>query len=137
MILYIFPFRESELSNCTFPHILHLFRLFRGDRSGMDKSSSVTCLLHSDVVKRGPKLSPTWLSNKGVGDFRFKNILQLFSIFFFQLLCSIIFFYSFLTHVISPHPRPTPTPTTHDPPTSTHYTRPTTLSHTQPAPYLC
>ena len=46
-------------ANCTFRHILRLFRLFRGDRSGMDKSSSATCLLYSDVVKVDP--SPTWL----------------------------------------------------------------------------
>ena len=39
-------------SNCTFRHILHLL-LFRGDRSGMNKSSSATCLLYSDVVKGG------------------------------------------------------------------------------------
>ena len=51
----LFPFSESELStlsaNCTFRHILRLFRLFRGDRSGMDKSSSATCLFYSNVVK--------------------------------------------------------------------------------------
>ena len=46
-------------ANCTFRHILRLFRLFRGDRSGMDKSSSTTCLLYSDVVKGDPR--PTWL----------------------------------------------------------------------------
>ena len=46
-------------ANCSFRHILRLFRLFRGDRSGMDKSSSATCLLYSDVVKVDP--SPTWL----------------------------------------------------------------------------
>ena len=39
--------------------MLRLFRLFCGDRSGMDKSSSATCLLFSDVVKGD--LSPTWL----------------------------------------------------------------------------
>ena len=36
---------------------LRLFRLFRCDCSGMDKSSSATCLLYSDVVKAEP--SPT------------------------------------------------------------------------------
>ena len=46
-------------ANCTFRHILRLFRLFCGDRSGMDKSSSATCLLYSDVVKVDS--SPTWL----------------------------------------------------------------------------
>ena len=48
-----------HFSKCTFRHILRLFRLFRGDRSGMDKSSSARCLLYSDVVKGDP--SPTWL----------------------------------------------------------------------------
>ena len=44
----------------TFPHILRLFRfLFCGNRSGMDKSSSATCLLDSDVVKGDP--GPTLL----------------------------------------------------------------------------
>ena len=42
-------------ANCRFD--LRLFRLFRGDSSGMDKSSSATCLLYSDVVKR--EQSPT------------------------------------------------------------------------------
>ena len=54
----LFPFNESELShsaNCRYN--LRLFRLFRGDSSGMDKSSSAKCLLYSDVVKG--KLSPT------------------------------------------------------------------------------
>ena len=46
-------------ANCTFRHILRLFRLLRGDRSGIDKSSSATCLLYSNVVTGDP--SPTWL----------------------------------------------------------------------------
>ena len=46
-------------ANCTFRHILRLFRLLRGDRSGIDKSSSATCLLYSNVVKGDPSL--TWL----------------------------------------------------------------------------
>ena len=53
----------------------------------MDKSSSATCLLHSDVVKgtqvksharglgRGRRRSRE-KGNQGVGDFRFINILQ-------------------------------------------------------------
>ena len=36
-------------ANCRYN--LRLFRLFGGDSSGMDKSSSATCLLYSDVVK--------------------------------------------------------------------------------------
>ena len=39
--------------------MLRLFRLFCGDRSGMDKSSLTTCLLYSDIAKGDP--SPTWL----------------------------------------------------------------------------
>ena len=35
------------------------FVYFRDDRSGMDKSSSATCLLYNDVGKGDP--SPTWL----------------------------------------------------------------------------
>ena len=62
----------------------------------MDKSSSATCLLYSDVVRGDP--SPTWLrkyqeedekeavkraiKESEIFDFRFINILQLFSIFF-------------------------------------------------------
>ena len=42
-------------ANCRFN--VRLFRLFRGDSSGMDKSSSATCLLYSDVVNGEP--SPT------------------------------------------------------------------------------
>ena len=49
--------------------------------------------------------------NQGVGDFRFTNILRLFSIyfsFFFQLLYIITFFLYFFTHDShDPHPRPT------------------------------
>ena len=101
-------------ANCRYN--LRLFRLFRGDSSGMDKSSSAKCLLYSDVVKgepsptgRGRRRSCDEKSNQGVGDFRFPNILQLFSIyFFFQLLYFITFFlYFFFTHDIYPHPRPT------------------------------
>ena len=49
--------------------------------------------------------------NQGVGDIRFTNILQLFSIYFFlQLLYLITLLYFFY-----PRHLPTPTPTTHDP----------------------
>ena len=111
-------------ANCRYN--LRLFRLFRGDSSGMDKSSSAKWILYSDVVKGEP--SPTGRGrrsrdekgNQGVGDIRFTNILQLFSIyfFFFQLLYFITFFlYFFLpttfTHTHTHDPRPLPT--THDP----------------------
>ena len=98
----LFPFSESELSH-TFckMHISTYFTsvfffIFRGDRSGMDKSSSATCLLYSDVVRGDP--SPTWLrkyqekdekeavkraiKESEIFDFRFINILHFFSIFF-------------------------------------------------------
>ena len=103
-------------ANCRYN--LRLFRLFRGDSSGMDKSSSAKCLLYSDVVKGEP--SPTGRGRRsrddqGVGDIRFTNILQLFSIyfFFFQLLYFITFFLYFFL----------PTTFTH---THTHDLRPTT-----------
>ena len=92
----------------------------------MDKSSSAKCLLYSDVVKGEP--SPTGRGrrsrdekgNQGVGDIRFTNILQLFSIYFFlQLLYFITLLYFFY-----PRHLPTTTPTT-----STHDPRPTTFSY--------
>ena len=120
-------------ANCRYN--LRLFRLFRGDSSGMDKSSSAKCLSYSDVMKGEP--SPTGRGrrsrdekgNQGVGDIRFTNILQLFSIyffFFFQLLYFITFFsILFFTHDIYPHSHPRPT-------TSTYDSRPTTFSYTPP-----
>ena len=105
---------------------LRLFRLFRGDSSGMDKSSSAKYLLYSDVMKgelshtgRGRR-SRDEKGNQGVGDIRFTNILQLFSIYFFlQLLYFITLLYFFY-----PRHLPTTTPTT-----STHDPRPTTFSY--------
>ena len=124
-----------RFANCNIRHILRLFRLFRGDRSGIEKSSSTTCLLYSDVVKGDP--SPTWLRRnqeedeegavkRGVREFRFIIILQLFSSFFFSFYFSIIllyhFFYTFFlpttfthTNALSTHTHdPYPLPTTHD-----------------------
>ena len=112
-------------ANCRYN--LRLFRLFRGDSSGMDKSSSAKCLLYTDVVKGQP--SPTGIGrrrnrdekgNQGVGDFRFTNILQLFSIHFsfFQLLYFITFFLYFFLPTTFSHTNthdPPPLPTTHDP----------------------
>ena len=102
-------------ANCRYN--LRLFRLFRGDSSGMDKSSLAKCLLYSDVMKGEP--SPTGRGrrsrvekgNQGVGDIRFTNILQLFSIyfFFFNYFTLSLFFYAFFTHGIYPHPHPRPT----------------------------
>ena len=111
-------------ANCRYN--LRLFRLFRGDSSGMDKSSSAKYLLYSDVMKgelshtgRGRR-SRDEKGNQGVGDIRFTNILQLFSIYFFlQLLYFITLLYFFY-----PRHLPTTTPTT-----STHDPRPTTFSY--------
>ena len=67
--------------------------------------------------------------NQGVGDFRFINILRLFSIYFFFSITFItlsFFLYTFFTHDIYPHTHPRPT-------TSTHQPRPTTFSYT----YVC
>ena len=85
----------------------------------MDKSSSAKCLLYSDVVKgepsptgRGRRRSRDEKGNQGVGDFRFTNILQLFSIyfsFFFNYFTLSLFFYTFFTHDIFSHPHPRPT----------------------------
>ena len=112
---------------------LRLFRLFRSDSKGVDKSSSSKCLLNSDVVKGKP--SPTGRGrrnrnekdNQGVGDIRFTNILHLFSIYFFF---SVTLRYHFFSILFYPRhlstPTPTPTPTTHDPRPTTHGPRPTT-----------
>ena len=81
--------------------------LFRGDCSGIDKSSAATCLLCSDVVKGDS--SPTWLLNSRLRlhcslcvcrDFRFMNF-TIFSIEFviFLLLFILLSFYTFFMHV--------------------------------------
>ena len=114
-------------ANCRYN--LRLFRLFRGDSSGMDKSSSAKCLLYSDVVKGEP--SPTGRGrrsrdekgNQGVGDIRFTNILQLFSIYFFFSITLLYHFFSILflpttfthTHTYTHTHDPPPLSTTHDP----------------------
>ena len=47
-------------ANCTFRHILRLFLLFRGDRSGMEKSSWACNMSFIQwCCERGPK-SHTW-----------------------------------------------------------------------------
>ena len=114
-------------ANCRYN--LRLFRLFRGDSSGMDKSSSAKCLLYSDVVKGEP--SPTGRGrrssdekgNQEVGDISFTNILKTFFylFLFFDYFTLSLFFDTFFTHDIYPHPHPRPSPTTHD-----LYPRPTT-----------
>ena len=100
----LFPFSESELSHtfCKL-HVSTYFtsvRLFRGDRSGMDKSSLATCLVCSDVVKRSHvakeisgrgRRKTREKGNKAVGGFRFINILHFFYFFFNSL--HFLFFY--------------------------------------------
>ena len=62
-----------------------------------------------EISGRGRRRNRDEMGNQGVGDFRFINILQLFSIyFFFNYFYFIIFFYTIFTHIY-PHPRPTPT----------------------------
>ena len=138
----LFPFSESELSDtfCKLQYNLRLFRLFRDDSSGMDKSSSAKCLLYSDVAKGEPSPTETARTRKKQRRkrqsrswrFSFHEHFTAFFLFisFFQLLYFIIFFYTFFTHEINPHPHPRPTPTTHDPrprpTTHTHDPRPTT-----------
>ena len=66
---------------------------------------------------RGQRRSRDEKGNQGVEDFRFTNILQLFSIyFFFSITVTLsLFFYKFFTHDIYPQPHPRPTTSTHDP----------------------
>ena len=78
----------------------------------MDKSSSVKCLLYSDVLKgepsptgRGRRRSRDEKGNLGVGDFRFTNILQIFPFFFNYAtlsLFSILFLPTTSTHTHNP-----------------------------------
>ena len=76
-----------------------------------------------EISGRGPRRSGDEKGNQGVGDFRFINILQIFSIYYYYFLSffSILVLPSTFTHT---GPRPT---------TSSHYPRPTTFSYT-PAP---
>ena len=101
---------------------LRLFRLFRGDSSGMDRSSSAKCILYSDVMKG--ESSPTGRGgrsrdekgNQGVGDIRFTKkyfIPFFYSFLFFNYFTLSLFFYTFFTHTHTHDPRPLPT--THDP----------------------
>ena len=112
----LFPFSCASQScpllsaNCTFRHILHLL-LFRGDRSGMNKSSSATCLLYSDVVEgEGPpgqgKIRKRAKKQSRSRRFSFHKFYN----FFFQLLYVITFFYTLFTHDIYPHPHLHPHP---------------------------
>ena len=89
-------------ANCRYN--LRLFRLFRGDSSGMDKSSAAKCILYSDVVKGEP--SPKGRGRRSRDEKAIKKleifVSQIFHNFFlfisfFQLLYFITFFpYFFL-----------------------------------------
>ena len=122
----LLPFSESELSH-TFcklhvkftsvsfilaaiahvwinlhPQQIMSFIQWKGSKSHVAKEISV----------RGRRRSRDEKGNQGVGDFRFINILQLFSIYFFffnYFTRSFFFLYFFY-----PRHLPTPTPTTHD-----------------------
>ena len=127
----LFPFNESELShsaNCRYN--LRLFRLFRGDSSGMDKSSSAKCLLYSDVEKGEPSPTGTARTKKkqrrkrqsrSWGFSFHKHFTAFFYLFLFFNYFTLSFFpILFLpsklthTHTHDPHQRPT---------THTHYPR--------------
>ena len=136
----LFPFSESELSHtfCKLQYNLRLFRLFRDDSSGMDKSSSAKCLLYSDVAKGEPSPTETARTRKKQRrkrqsrSWRF-SFHEHFTAFFYLFLFFNYFTLSFFsilflptklthTHTHDPHLRPTthahdprPTPTTHDP----------------------
>ena len=121
--------QSCPILSANYRYNLRLFRSFRGDSLGMDKSSSAKCLLYSDVVKGEP--SPTGRGrrsrdekgNQGVGDIRFTNILQLFSIYFFFSITLLYHFFSILflpttfthTHTYTHTHDPRPLSTTHDP----------------------
>ena len=113
--------------------ILRLFRLFRGDRSGMmDKSSVFYIFLYiflhiccergvkSNVAKEISGRGRTRSSekgNQGVGDVRFINILQLnfFYLFFFNCFTLSFFSIPFLPTKFTHTHDPRPLPTTHAP----------------------
>ena len=125
-------------ANCR--HNLRLFRLFRGDSSGMDKSSSAKRFLYSDVVKGKPSPTGTGRTKKKPWrkrqsrSWRF-SFVKFFIAFFYLFLFFKYFTLSFFsilflpttfththTHTYTHDPRPLPT--THDP-------RPTTFSYTR------
>ena len=118
-------------ANCR--HNLRLFRLFRGDSSGMDKSSSAKCLLYSDVVKWGPRTTGRGRRSRDdqSRSWRYsfhKYFTTFFSLFLFfnyftLSLFSILFLTTTFTHTHTHTHDPRPT-------TSTHDSRPTTFSYT-------
>ena len=71
-----------------------------------------------EISGRGRRRSGDEKGNEGVGDFRFINILQIFSIYYYY------FCYHFFLCFFYPRHLPTPTPTTH-----THDPRPLPTTH--------
>ena len=106
-------------------HNLRLFRLFRGDSSGMDKSSSAKCLLYSDVAKGEPSPKGTARTKKKQRrkrqsrSWRF-SLHKHFTAFFYLFLFFNYFTLSFFSVLFLP------TTLTH-----THDPRPTTFSYTR------
>ena len=69
-----------------------------------------------EISRRGRRKSRDEKGNQGVGDFRFINILQISSIYYYYFcyhLFSILFLPTTFTHTHTHDPRPLPT--THDP----------------------
>ena len=65
-----------------------------------------------EISGRGQRRSRDEKGNQGVGDFRFINILQFFSIYFFFPIT--LLYHFFFLYFFCPRHLPTPTPTTHD-----------------------
>ena len=114
-------------ANCRYN--IRLFRSFRGDSLGMDKSSSAKCLLYSDVVKGEP--SPTGRRRRSRDDqsrnwrYSFHNHFTTFFYLslFFNYFTFTLFPYFFSpttfththTHTHTHTYDPRSLPTTHDP----------------------
>ena len=127
----LLPSVPYSLQIALFETFCVCFVYFRGYRTGMDKSSSATFFLCSDIVKGDP--SPTWLrkyqeedeeeavkrATKKSRTFVLSIFYNFFLFIFFQLLYFIMFFYTFFPHEIYPYTRARPTThdlyTTHDP----------------------
>ena len=107
----------SLYSDCLVPRRLSFDENVRAKEGGKETTAetipfpwslavhnqSLASRLIQRVRKRTKK--PSKKGNQGVGDCRFTNILQLFSIYFFlQLLYFIYFFLYFVTHDIYPRP---------------------------------
>ena len=103
-------------ANCR--HNLRPFRLFRGDSSGMDKSSSARLLLYSDVVKEEASPTRTWrtkkkpLRKRQSRSWRF-SCHKYFTTFSLHFFFSITLLYNFFS-ILFLSTTFTPTPTTHD-----------------------